>query len=535
MALARPPACSARAYGRRVAVVAGKGNNGADGRVAAGLLRRRGARVTRGRRRGGRRRACPLRPGDRRRLRHRLPGQLRRARPCRPGAPVLAVDIPSGVDGDTGVAAGRPMAADRTVTFAALKPGLLQADGARLAGEVVVADIGVPVGGPGPAWSRTPTWPRWCRPRARESHKWASAVAVVAGSPGMEGAAVLAARRGLPRRRRHGPPGRARGGRRCRPRPRPWPIEAVRLALPARGGPTRRSAVLDRCRALVVGPGLGRGPRRPRPRSAAWWPLPGAGGGRRRRPVRPGGSTAGVVRAGRRPVVLTPHDGEYARLAGERPGPDRVAAARRLAAATGAVVLFKGALTAVGRPPDGRVLLAVGRHPRLATAGTGDVLSGMIGRPAGPGGAPARGRRPGRPRPRPGRGLGPAEGLVADDLPELVSTWLSAVAVAGGRRRRVAEGVPARPGPRSTSTPSPTTPPCCRLVRPGRACARWSRPTATATGRWRWPVRPWPAGPPAGRGPGRRGGELREAGIDAPILLLSEPPPGAADGLVAAG
>jgi NAD(P)H-hydrate repair Nnr-like enzyme with NAD(P)H-hydrate dehydratase domain len=83
------------------------------------------------------------------------------------------------------------------------------------------------------------------------------------------------------------------------------------------------------------------------------------------------------------PSVLTPHDGEYARLAGAAPGPDRLAAARALAAATGAVVLLKGSLTAVADPggadvtPD--VLLSDAGGPALATAGSGDVLSGVIG------------------------------------------------------------------------------------------------------------------------------------------------------------
>ncbi len=109
-------------YGRRVVVVAGKGNNGADGREAARRLRRRGVRVTVVDAAAGPR-SAGLRPGDRRRLRHRLPGRV--APPDTGGAPVLAVDIPTGVDGRTGEAGAGVLAAVRTVTFAALKPGLV--------------------------------------------------------------------------------------------------------------------------------------------------------------------------------------------------------------------------------------------------------------------------------------------------------------------------------------------------------------------------------------------------------------------------
>ena len=76
--------------------------------------------------------------------------------------------------------------------------------------------------------------------------------------------------------------------------------------------------------------------------------------------------------------MLTPHDGEFARLAGDSAGPDRIAAARGLAEAVGAIVLLKGPTTTVAHP-DGRVRLNVADDARSATAGTGDVLSGVIG------------------------------------------------------------------------------------------------------------------------------------------------------------
>jgi NAD(P)H-hydrate epimerase len=130
--------------------------------------------------------------------------------------------------------------------------------------------------------------------------------------------------------------------------------------------------------------------------------------------------------------ILTPHDGEYARVAGSPPGDDRLEAARRLARATGAVVLLKGSFTAVASPegsdvtPD--VLLSAAGGPALATAGTGDVLSGIIGAFCARGlgaldaaalAAHVHGRAAAR---------GPGRGLVAGDLPELVAQVLSEAA-----------------------------------------------------------------------------------------------------------
>jgi NAD(P)H-hydrate epimerase len=118
-------------------------------------------------------------------------------------------------------------------------------------------------------------------------------------------------------------------------------------------------------------------------------------------------------------VVLTPHDGEYARLTGRAPGADRLAAARELAAASGAVVLLKGPTTVVAAP-DGVALVTIEGDARLATAGTGDVLSGIIGallaqgvaaHPAAAAGAWLHGRA---------STLGPSRGFLAGDLPDLL-------------------------------------------------------------------------------------------------------------------
>lgn len=409
------------AYGRRVVVVAGKGNNGADGRVAAAVLARRGALVAVTGTRG------PVPPCDLvidAALGTGLRGPYD-APDTPPGAAVLAVDIPSGVDGDTGAAPGRPMRADATVTFGALKPGLLQGGGPAVAGALEVADIGLGSLSARIGLVEDADVARLVPRRATESHKWATAVAVVAGSPGMEGAAVLAtegAGRAGAGMVRLASPGGGEG---------PWPTEAVRLALPGEGWAGMVLDVLPRCRALVVGPGLGRGEAELSEvrRLVAGSPVPvvvdadalvALGDVTRVRELVAGDGSA----ASTRPVVLTPHDAEYERLAGAAPGPDRVDAGRRLAAATGAHVLVKGTLTAVAAP-SGEVLLSSSGSSRLATAGTGDVLSGMIGAFLARGMPPLEAAAVAAHVHGRAATLGPAEGLVSPDLPALVSRWLS--------------------------------------------------------------------------------------------------------------
>jgi NAD(P)H-hydrate epimerase len=139
------------------------------------------------------------------------------------------------------------------------------------------------------------------------------------------------------------------------------------------------------------------------------------------------GDSAAEVLAGRRAeTVLTPHDGEYERLAGARPGADRLDAARSLAARLGAVVLLKGSPTVVA-DPTGEVRVVDTGDARLATAGTGDVLSGTIGAllaqevpalEAAAAGAWLHGRA---------AALGPVRGLVASDLPGLLPGALAEV------------------------------------------------------------------------------------------------------------
>ncbi len=424
------------AYGRRIVVVAGKGNNGADGRVAASMLRQRGARVTVIDVSGAPPEIGPADLVIDAAFGTGFRGEYR-SPTVASGTPVLAVDIPSGIDGDSGVASGAPLPATATVTFAALKPGLVQADGPAFAGPVTVVDIGLPVEGARVGAMTDGDIDELLPARKRTAHKWNSAVLVVAGSPGMTGAAgmcSMAAYRAGAGMVRLGIPGADVG--------RTPASEAVSVTLPRAGWADAALSEAERCRAVVVGPGLGREESTARDlhRLVARSPVPVV--------VDADGLYAlGEVEAplsSTSTVVLTPHDGEYRRLAGRAPGPDRIAAARALAEASGAVALVKGTTTAVAEP-GGRVVLGLAGTPALATAGTGDVLSGVIGAFIARGVAPLEAA--GLAAHVHGRAAanGAVEGLVASDLPPLVSDVLSrARSAIGSRPQPPAGGSPFR-------------------------------------------------------------------------------------------
>jgi len=396
------------AYGRRVVVLAGKGNNGADGRAAAVRLRRRGVRVE------------VIDAVD-------APVHLRGVDlvidaaygtgfrgeyvgPDTAGTQVLAVDIPSGVDGLTGEERGRALPATRTVTFAALKPGLVLEPGRSLAGEVIVADIGLAVGECQVGVVERTDVVGWLPRREPGAHKWQAAVLVVAGSAGMTGAAHLAA--AAAQRAGAGMVHLASPGVTEDPE---RPVEAVGLALPATGWAQIVVPAAARFQALVIGPGLGTG---------------GAAGAAVREVLAGvdlpivvdgdaltllGTDAASALGPRHAPTVLTPHDGELARLTGARPGPDRLDVARRLATSTGAVVLLKGPSTVVA-DADGRVRVVVAGDARLATAGSGDVLSGTIGALLAQGLGGLEAAAAGAFLHARAGALGPAAGLVARDL-----------------------------------------------------------------------------------------------------------------------
>ena len=412
------------AYGRRVVVVAGKGNNGNDGRVAARKLRRRGVRVQ------------VLDAAD---APHRLPpcdlvidaaygtgfrGTYDAPQPAAGDAPTLAVDIPSGVSGLTGEAGGRPLSAAQTVTFAALKPGLLLADGPAMAGRVTVADIGLDTSSAAAHLVEASDVAAWLPTRPSSTHKWKSALWLVAGSPGMTGSAHLATR--AAQRAGAGYVRLSSPGAGFDPFA---PTEAVGVELPEDGWAAEVLDGLDRFGALAVGPGLGTadGMQQQIRKVVAGAGLPCVVDGDGLTALAAGDGAAAALAArpdGAGPVVLTPHDGELARLTGHQPGPDRLAEARHLAAGCGAVVLLKGSTTVVA-DPDGQVLVSDTGDARLATAGTGDVLTGAIaallasGMPAlkaAAAGAFLHGRA---------AALGWRRGLVAGDVAELLPAALA--------------------------------------------------------------------------------------------------------------
>ena len=384
-------------YGRRVVVVCGKGNNGADGRVAARLLRGRGIGVD----------ELDLEAGfdlvELRRVlarsdlaidamygtgfRGRLEGaaemvvtELDSTR-----VPVLAVDIPSGVDGSTGAVAGAAVRANETICFAAYKPGLLFEPGRAHAGRVRLVDIGIDITSDAetPALGVFDVADLSLPKRGAESHKWSSGCLVVGGSRGMIGAAMLASQAAL----RCGagmvvcavPGGAAAATVSAR--------ELVARALPSTPlgalAEDAADAVLkevNRYRAVVVGPGLGRdesaqGAAR---RIVAETNAPIVIDADALNAVAVDPAALRVRNASGLPIaVLTPHAGEYERLAGHPVGADRVEAARELARELRAVVLLKGPGTVIAAP-DGHAVIDVTGTAALATAGTGDVLSGVI-------------------------------------------------------------------------------------------------------------------------------------------------------------
>jgi len=394
-------------YGRRVVIVAGKGNNGADGVVASRMLRARGVRVDvfelaassdaafldrldRALARADLAIDAMFGTGFRGELESAAAAVAERLRTV----PTLAVDIPSGVDGATGAVGAIAVKADVTVAMAARKRGHCFEPGRSHSGRVVVADIGVAIP-PGDVdvvedADITALLPA----RSITAHKWDAAVLIVSGSRGMTGAPALVGRAAL----RSGA-GMVHVA---------VPGVAVADALPAGelvvrvlsstddGTFSRESArgVLEmagRFGAIVIGPGLGTDGRTatmvqqvvaeaPVPIVVDADALSALAGDLSPLRIR---ATGGLP-----PAVLTPHDGEYRRLLGHRPDRDRVVAARELANATRQVVLCKGPATVVASP-NGEATINPTGGPALATAGTGDVLSGVIGALAARGLAPA--------------------------------------------------------------------------------------------------------------------------------------------------
>ena len=383
-------------YGDAVTVLAGQGNNGGDGYVAAKYLARRGAQVTVrsiGFPKGD---FSPARKAAQAAVdagviveslgdpaptqlvidalfgvgfRGELPDQV--VPWTQVDAPVLAVDVPSGLDAASGAVTGPVFTADVTVTFQAAKTGHVLGEGPDRSGELRVVDIGLDE--PRAEFLVTEVEDAPLPGRARRAHKWsAGSVAVVGGSPGITGAAMLATRSALNA-------GAGAATIVCAASLVPVYASLDPGVMAAGVGNSHWFTVgdldgvlevVERYDVLVVGPGLG--PVDPQFVEGLLYGFKGA------LVLDADGINAlhnDEALANRRaPTVITPHAGEFVRLTGEDASYD---AAARLADRTVSVVLLKGNPTFV---TDGKTTWAVTTGgPELATIGTGDVLGGMVG------------------------------------------------------------------------------------------------------------------------------------------------------------
>jgi hydroxyethylthiazole kinase-like uncharacterized protein yjeF len=379
-----------RVYGARVALLVGAGNNGGDALFAGAALARRGAQVralllaperahaaglAALERAGGRPVAATsgqlagadlvidgmLGIGGRGGLR---PDALPLATAAA-GVLTVAVDVPSGVDADSGAVDGDAVRADVTVTFGALKPGLLVGAGTEHVGELRFVDIGLAAHLPDPSTfvlEAVDVAELLPVPGAADDKYTRGVVGVVAGSAAYPGAGVLTTGAAI-----HGGAGFVRYAGSA--------ADAIRARYPevvVHEGATPSEL---RVQAWALGPGIGTDDAaRALLTDVLSTDVPvivDADG------ISVLASDVEPLRARTAPTVLTPHDREFARIA-DGPSADRLASARAAAAALGATVLLKGNATVVAAP-DGRAWVNRTGTPWLGTAGSGDVLSGLIG------------------------------------------------------------------------------------------------------------------------------------------------------------
>ena len=297
----------------------------------------------------------------------------------RHACPVVACDIPSGVNADTGEILGEAVRAEVTVTFTRGKPGLYTGDGAERAGEVRIADIGIPHELESEMFRTLPRLEvqhgpdRQLPRRPRNAHKGDfGKLFLLAGSEGYTGAPVLASRAAL----------RTGAGLVYLGVPRDiYPIVAVQCgeAMPF-PLPGDYAAILERaqgCDAALIGPGLGRAPETEQLVLSLLENLTipvvlDADG------INALAGHIDVLDRRRGITVLTPHEGEFARLTGAAlPIRDRLSAARDFSRAHHCILVLKGAGT-ITAAPDGSACINTSGNPGMAKGGSGDVLAGMI-------------------------------------------------------------------------------------------------------------------------------------------------------------
>lgn len=292
------------------------------------------------------------------------------------GRPVLALDIPSGLNADSGMPLGCAVRADATVTFVGLKQGLFLGRGLDYRGRLELAELGVPaqahadVAAPLLRLQRSCLLAAFPR-RARTAHKGShGSLLIVGGGPGMPGAVRLAAEAAL-----------RTGAGLVRVATHPAGLAAVGAGRPEIicHGLTRADELVTLIRqsdALVLGPGLG---------TDAWARDVWAAGIETELPLIVDADGLNLLAESprrRTDWILTPHPGEAGRLLGCAPSDvqaDRLAAVRQLASAFGATAVLKGAGTLVADAADGPVGVCDLGNPGMATAGMGDVLAGVIG------------------------------------------------------------------------------------------------------------------------------------------------------------
>ncbi|MDQ3941364.1 MAG: NAD(P)H-hydrate dehydratase, partial [Actinomycetota bacterium] len=401
-------------YGKRAVVVCGKGNNGGDGFVAARVLAAAGMRVRCFAVADVERMAGAA--GENLETWRAAGGTVERLDPAafevadvvidaifgtgfsgRPegdaaraielindcSAPVVAVDIPSGIDGATGAIEGTSVRADTTTTMGAIKVGLAIGAGAAAAGRIEIADIGIPITEVPPlALVETSDVARRLPRRPPDAHKRSSGtVAVLAGSDQMTGAAVLAVRGALRMGAGYANLGCTENVRVVAAARLPEALTQVVSDGPVLGPEAleRFKGMLERADALAVGPGIGTGTdqRELVERILREVEVPVVADADALNVLV---DSPDAMRDREAPLIITPHPAELARLLRRSTDDiqaDRIGAATEAASRFGCVTTLKGFRTVVAEPSARGAVIPTG-GPELATAGTGDVLTGAV-------------------------------------------------------------------------------------------------------------------------------------------------------------